>query len=93
MVAILLIQGFLKLVVQFQVFILGYDKMEYNDRMKIYDKLNEVFMLGYKIHSQNVIPVMILLVAVVCLISCIVMRLLFSGKANTVYHEIEENSF
>jgi ABC-type lipoprotein release transport system permease subunit len=93
LVAILGIQGFLKLVVQFQVFILGYENMEYSDRMKIYDKLDEVFMLGYRIHSQNVIPVMIMLVAVVCLISWIVMRLLFSGRSETVYHEVEENAF
>jgi hypothetical protein len=93
LVAILGIQGFLKLVVQFQVFILGYENMEYSDRMKIYDKLQEVFMLNYKIHSQNVIPAMILLAAVVCLISWIVMRLLFSGRSETVYQEIEENAF
>jgi hypothetical protein len=67
--------------------------MEYSDRMKIYDKLQEVFMLNYKIHSQNVIPVMILLVAVVCLISWIVMTVLFSGRSETVYQEIEENAF
>jgi hypothetical protein len=67
--------------------------MEYSDRMKIYDKLQEVFMLNYKIHSQNVIPVMILLVAVVCLISWIVMTVLFSGRSETVYREIEENAF
>jgi hypothetical protein len=50
-------------------------------------------MLNYKIHSQNVIPAMILLAAVVCLISWIVMRLLFSGRSDTVYHEVEENAF